>query len=75
MKSVKRFVLPIQVIMLFIVPAVMLMFVMSTLAGLVAFMSDMTFTEFLHSGPGTLIEVVLYLIFMFVMGNYMWEEA
>lgn len=74
MKSIKNFVVPIQIIMLFMVPAVMLMFVICTIAGLVTFMSSQTFLEFIRSGPGTLIEISLYLIFMFVVGNYMWED-
>jgi hypothetical protein len=40
----------------------------------VTFMSSQTFLEFIRSGPGTLIEISLYLIFMFVVGNYMWED-
>lgn len=75
MKSIKRFVLPIQVVMMFVVPAVMLMFVICTIAGLVSFMSDQTFFGFIHSGPGTLIEILLYLVFMFVVGSYMWAEG
>jgi hypothetical protein len=74
MNAIKNFVVPIQIIMLFIVPAVMLMFVICTIAGLVTFMSSQTFLEFIRSGPGTLIEISLYLIFMFVVGNYMWED-
>ena len=74
MNAIKNFVVPIQIIMLFIVPAAMLMFVICTIAGLVTFMSSQTFLEFIRSGPGTLIEISLYLIFMFVVGNYMWED-
>lgn len=74
MKAIKRFVLPIQVVMMFVVPAAMLMFVICTLAGMVTFMSDSTFMGFIRSDVGTLLEITLYIAFMFVVGGYMWED-
>lgn len=74
MKAIKRFVLPIQVVMMFVVPAAMLVIVICAIAALVTFMSDSTFMGFIRSDVGTLLEIPLYLVFMFVVGNYMWED-
>ena len=74
MNRMKRFVLPVQVVLLFAVPAVMLTIVNSIIAVMLMLRGDVGFHEVTASRPMIVVSVFLYLGFLVSVGQWMWEE-
>lgn len=74
MNKIKRFVLPAQIVLLFVVPAIMLTIVVSALAVMLMILVGTGFHEITASGPMMLLSIFMYLGFVVSMGNWMWEE-
>ena len=71
--DIKNFVLPAQVVLLFIIPAIMLFIVQLVLATCITLMYDVTFYEVMNYM--TVIDFIMYVIFTIVTGVFMWGSV
>lgn len=72
MNAIRNFVLPAQVVLLFIIPALMLFIVNLVLATCITLLHDITFYEV--TSYLTIIDFIMYVMFAIVTGLYMWGE-
>ena len=68
--DIKNFVLPAQVVLLFIIPAIMLFIVQLVLATCITLMYDISFYEV--TSYLTIIDFLMYCAFCVVTGIFMW---
>jgi hypothetical protein len=75
MKEIKHYVLPVQVLLLFIIPAIMITILSVVFALVFMLLANMNFYDVTTSTPMLVIDLLLYVAFIITVGNWMWEEA
>jgi hypothetical protein len=75
MKEFKHYVLPVQVLLLFIIPAIMITILSVVFALVFMLLANMNFYDVTTSTPMLVIDLLLYVAFIITVGNWMWEEA
>lgn len=73
MNSIKRFVLPAQLVALFTIPAIMVFIITLVFAGVIAVLTPATFSDVTGSTPMWVINFLLYIGFIIATGDWMWE--
>lgn len=74
MKLLKIVALPMQVVLLFVVPALMLVAVVSSLALVFKVLGNVSFYDVTTSAPMVMTSCIMYVIFIITMGEYMWGK-
>jgi hypothetical protein len=75
MKDFKHYVLPVQILLLFIIPAIMITLISTTFALVFMVLGDCSFYDVTTSTPMLVIDLILYMGFLISVGNWMWDEA
>jgi len=74
MKNLRHYVLPVQIVALFVLPAMMLTTIISAIATMFVILSDLTFMDVTTSGITAIFGVFAYVGFMIAVGQWMWDE-
>lgn len=73
MREIKKFARPIQVVLLFAMPALLATIVVLVLTVACSMLSPSTITEILYSNAMYVLDLVIYVIMLIVVGDYMWS--
>lgn len=73
MNQIKRFVLPVQLIVLFTLPMLMITIITCVIAGCLAMITPLTFADVTTSTPIWVVNFLAYIGFIIAVGDWMWE--
>jgi hypothetical protein len=74
MRHLKRMVLPVQIIALFVLPMIMITIITATLAGCLSLLTHLTFSDVTSSTPMWVFNFFTGIAFFVAVGQWMWEE-
>lgn len=74
MKEFKTYVLPVQVLLLFILPAIMVTIVSAVFALVFMLLANLGFYQVTTSTPMLVVDLLLYVGFLITVGNWFWES-
>ena len=74
MKEFKTYVLPVQVLLLFILPAIMVTIVSAVFALVFMLLANLNFYQVTTSTPMLVVDLLLYVGFLITVGNWFWES-
>jgi hypothetical protein len=74
MRHLKRMVLPVQIIALFVLPIIMITIITATFAGCISLLTPLTFSDVTSSTPMWVFNFFTGIAFFVSVGQWMWEE-
>jgi hypothetical protein len=74
MRHLKRMVLPVQIIALFVLPIIMITIITATFAGCISLLTPLTFSDVTSSTPMWVVNFFTGIAFFVAVGQWMWEE-
>lgn len=74
MRHLKRMVLPVQIIALFVLPIIMITIITATFAGCISLLTPLTFSDVTSSTPMWVFNFFTGIAFFVAVGQWMWEE-
>ena len=74
MRHLKRMVLPVQIIALFVLPIIMITIITATFAGCISLLTPLTFSDVTSSTPMWVFNVLVGLGSAISVGSWLWDE-
>ena len=74
MRHLRNVVLPVQVVALFVLPAIMLTIIMSAIAIMFMVLTPLSYHDVTTSVPAGIFGFIGYICMVVAVGNFMWDE-